>query len=152
MTTNLLSSLKAVVRPEIVKSPVLAKRLKLIERLEEQLAMVHAKLTSQPFSMPKIKTVKDPESGEKTTVEVPRKIRPWYFDNNHHFYLEVKFAGKVLELQPNMPTINVGELSELPKILQLIIAATEKGELDDFLRLSDENKEKSTDKEVKKKT
>jgi len=137
MTTNVLSSLKVIARPEIVKSPVLAKRMKLIERLEEQLAMVTAKLANQPFSAFKAKTAKDPESGEKKTVNVPRKIRPWFFDNNGHFYLELKFGGKVLELQPQMPTIDIGEFAELTNVFELIMTATEKGELDEFLKTSE---------------
>ncbi len=151
MTTTLLSSLKAIARPEIVKSPVLAKRMKLIERLEEQLAMVNAKLANQPFSAFKQKTVKDPVSGEKITTQVPRKIRAWYFDNNQHFYLEIKLGGKVLELQPNMPTIDVGTFAELPNVLQILIGATEKGELDDYLRNSDEDDLKKTKKDLAKK-
>lgn len=151
MTTTLLSSLKAIARPEIVKSPVLAKRMKLIERLEEQLAMVNAKLANQPFSAFKQKTIKDPVSGEKTTTQVPRKIRPWYFENNQHYYLEIKLAGKVLELQPNMPTIDVGAFAELPNVFQILISATEKGELDDYLRSSDEEESKKTPKDTTKK-
>lgn len=141
MTTNLLSSLKAVARPEIVsKPPVLAKRMKLIERLEEQAAMVIALIDKQPFTAFKDKTITNGETGEKTVTKVPRKIRPWYFENNGHYYFEVKFGGKVYELESGKPTIDIGELAQLPTVIQLIVKAVEKGELDEFLVITEAEK------------
>jgi hypothetical protein len=134
MTTNVLSSLKVIARPEIAsKLPVLAKRMKLIERLEEQSAMAVALRDKQPFTAFKDKTVKDEESGEKTTIKVPRKIRPWYFENSGHYYFEVKLGGKAWEIEPNKPTIDVGDLPNLPEVIKIIISAVEKGELDTYL-------------------
>lgn len=141
MTTNLLSSLKAVARPEIVsKPPVLAKRMKLIERLEEQAAMVIALIDKQPFTAFKDKTVINKETGEKTVTKVPRKIRPWYFENNGHYYFEVKFGGKVYELESGKPTIDIGELAQLPAVIELIVKAVEKSELDEFLLTTEAEK------------
>ncbi len=137
MTTTLLSSLKAIARPEIVKSPVLAKRMKLIERLEEQLAMVNAKLANQPFSFIREKTVTDPITGDKHIKQIPRKVRQWFFDDADHFYFEVRFAGKTFEVESGKPTIDVGALSNLPALIALLIQAVEKGELDLFLRSTD---------------
>lgn len=134
MTTTLLSSLKAIARPEIVKSPILAKRMKLIERLEEQLAMVNAKLANQPFSFFREKTVTDPTTGDKHIKQIPRKVRQWFFDDANHFYFEVRFAGKTFEVESGKPTIDVGALSNLPALIALLIQAVEKGELDLFLR------------------
>jgi len=137
MTTTLLSSLKAIARPEIVKSPILAKRMKLIERLEEQLAMVNAKLANQPFSFFREKTVTDPITGDKHIKQIPRKVRQWFFDDADHFYFEVRFAGKTFEVESGKPTIDVGALSNLPALIALLIQAVEKGELDLFLRSTD---------------
>jgi hypothetical protein len=141
MTTNVLSSLKVIARPEIAsKLPVLAKRMKLIERLEEQSAMAVALRDKQPFTAFKDKTVKDEESGEKTTIKVPRKIRPWYFENSGHYYFEVKFGGKVYELESGKPTIDIGELAQLPAVIELLVKAVEKGELDEFLLTTEAEK------------
>jgi len=134
MTTNLLSSLKAIARPEIVsKPPVLAKRMKLIERLEEQSAMAVALRDKQPFTAFKDKTITDKDSGEKSVIKVPRKIRPWYFENSGHYYFEVKFGGTSWEIEPNKPTIDVGDLANLSEVIKIIISAAEKGELDSYL-------------------
>lgn len=151
MTTNLLSSLKAVARPEIVsKPPVLAKRMKLIERLEEQAAMVIALIDKQPFTAFKDKTVINKETGEKTVTKVPRKIRPWYFENNGHYYFEVKFGGKVWEIESNKPTIDVGDLASLPEVIKIIVSAVEKGELDNFLQLEPETPQEATEQQQSK--
>lgn len=141
MTTTLLSSLKAIARPEIVKSPVLAKRMKLIERLEEQLAMVNAKIANQPFSFIRDKTIKDETTGEKITKQIPRKVRQWFFDDAGHFFFEVKFAGKTFEVESGKPTIDVGELNKLPELIALIILAVEKGELDPFIRSTESSEQ-----------
>jgi hypothetical protein len=133
MTTSLLGSLKAIARPEIIKSPVLAKRMKLIERLEEQLAMATAQLTGQPFTVYKTKTVYNPDSGEYTKFNVPKKIIPLYFEIAGNFYFEVKFEGNTFQIQPGEPTIDVGKLENLPEIIKLVISAAKEGEFDQLL-------------------
>lgn len=61
--TTLLSSLKVIDRPKIEpKPPILGKRMKLIERLDEQLAMVQCMLAGEPFEAFKEKVVKHPET------------------------------------------------------------------------------------------
>ena len=141
MTTNVLSSLKVIARPEIAKSPVLAKRMKLIERLEEQLAMANAKLANQPFSFIREKTITDPTTGEKHCKQIPRKVRQWFFDNAGHFYFEVRFAGKTFEVEAGKPTIDVGELTNLPALITLLIQAVEEGELDQFIRSTESSEQ-----------
>lgn len=141
MTTNVLSSLKVIARPEIVKSPVLAKRMKLIERLEEQLAMANAKLANQPFSFIREKTITDPTTGEKHCKQIPRKVRQWFFDDAGHFYFEVRFAGKIFELETGKPTIDVGELKNLPALITLLVQAVEEGELDQFIRSTESSEQ-----------
>ena len=66
MTTSVLSSLKVIARPEIKqKPPVLNKRMKLINRLEQQKKLATCMLEGTPFVAYKEKTVKDPETGER---------------------------------------------------------------------------------------
>mgnify|MGYP006169542857 FL=1 len=131
---SILSSLKVIARPKIEpKPPILGKRLKLIEKLDEQQAMAQAMLDGQAYEAYKDKKVKDPESGERKTVRTRKAVRPWYFDDNEHYYFEVRISNKPIELEKGCPAIDVGAKANLPAVIKVVIDAVEKGELDEQL-------------------
>ena len=134
MTTSVLSSLKVIARPKIEpKPPVLGKRLKLIEKLEQQKEMAVCMIENRRFEACRDKKVKNPETGEVTVQRRPTTVRPWYYDSDDHYYLEVKVNNKPIDLQKGKPAIDVGEKNKLPEVIDTIIKATESGELDEFL-------------------
>ena len=135
---SILSSLKVIARPKIEpKPPILGKRLKLIEKLDEQQAMAQAMLDGQAYEAYKDKKVKDPETGERKTVRTRKAVRPWYFDDNEHYYFEIKVGLKTLELEKGKAAIDVGKKEDLPTVISTIIKAVESGELDaQILQLS----------------
>ena len=134
MTTSVLSSLKVIARPKIEpKPPVLGKRLRLIEKLEQQKEMAVCMIENRRFEAFRDKKVKNPETGEVTVQRRPTSVRPWYYDSDDHYYLEVKVNNKPIELQKGKPAIDVGDKAKLPEVIDTIIKATESGELDDFL-------------------
>lgn len=150
---SILSSLKVIARPKIEpKPPILGKRLKLIEKLDEQQAMAQAMLDGQAYEAYKDKKVKDPETGERKTVRTRKSVRPWYFDDNEHYYFEIKVGLKTLELEKGKAAIDVGKKEDLPTVISTIIKAVESGELDaQILQLSPakppkQPKVKTTDK------
>ncbi|MEO3879965.1 DUF6641 family protein [Rheinheimera fenheensis] len=128
---SILSSLKVIARPKIEpKPPILGKRLKLIEKLDEQQAMAQAMLDGQAYEAFKDKKVKDPETGQRKTVRTRKAVRPWYFDDNEHYYFEIKVGLKTLELEKGKAAIDVGKKEDLPTVISTIIKAVESGELD----------------------
>ncbi len=134
MTTSVLSSLKVIARPKIEpKPPVLGKRLKLIEKLEQQKEMAVCMIENRRFEAFRDKKVKNPETGEVTVQRRPTTVRPWYYDSDDHYYLEVKVNNKPIDIQKGKPAIDVGEKAKLPEVIDTIIKATESGELDEFL-------------------
>ncbi|RLV57760.1 hypothetical protein D5018_20835 [Parashewanella curva] len=148
--TNVLSSLKVIARPEIVKKPpVLQKRLKLIEKLEQQLEMVECLIAGTEFECFKDKTVKDPETGERKKVKKRCAVRPWYYESEDHYYLEIKQGIRVLELDKGKQAIDVGEREKIPETIRVIIDAVEKGELDHLL-IVDKKAAKASNKASKK--
>lgn len=136
--TSLLSSLKVIARPKIeAKPPILAKRMRLIEKLDEQQAMAQAMLDGQPYEAFKDKTIKDPETGERKTVRKRKAVRPWYFDDKEHYFFEIKVGLKTLELDKGKAAIDVGKKEDLPAVIGTLIKAVEAGELDtQILQLS----------------
>lgn len=134
MTTSVLSSLKVIARPKIEpKPPVIGKRTKLIDKLEQQKEMAQCLIENKRFEAFRDKKVKNPETGEVTVQRRPTTIRPWYYDSDGYYYLEVKVNNKPIELQKGKPAIDVGEKAQLPEVIDTIIQAVEKGELDDAL-------------------
>ena len=134
--TTLLSSLKMIARPKIEPKPaILGKRMKLIEKLEEQLAMVRCNLNNEPFEAFKDKRIKDPETGERKVVRRSKAVRPWYFDDKEHYYFEIKVGLKTLELDKGKAAIDVGKKDDLPAVIETVIKAVEKGELDQQILL-----------------
>jgi len=134
MTTSVLSSLKITARPQIKKQPpVLNKRMKLIDRLEQQKELAICMLENKPFTAYKEKMVKDPETGVRTKRRRQVTVRPWYYDTEGHYFLEVKIGIKPIELQKGKPAIDVGDKAKLPDTIDTLIKAVEVGELDNFL-------------------
>jgi hypothetical protein len=134
MTTSVLSSLKVIARPKIEpKPPVLGKRLKLIEKLEQQKEMAVCMIENRRFEAFRDKKVKNPETGEVTVQRRPTTVRPWYYESDDHYYLEVKVNNKPIDIQKGKPAIDVGDKAKLPEVIDTIIKATESGELDEFL-------------------
>lgn len=129
--TSILSSLKVIARPKIEpKPPIIGKRLRLIEKLDEQLAIAQAMLDGQPFEAYRDKKVKDPETGERKTVRTRKAVRPWYFDDKEHYFFEIRMGFKTLEIEKGKSAIDVGEKAQLPVVIGAIIKAVEAGELD----------------------
>lgn len=132
--TNLLSSLKVIARPKIEpKPPILAKRMRLIERLDEQQALAQCMLANEPFEAYREKVVKDAETGERKTIRKRKVVRPWFYDSDGHYYFEVKMGLKTMELDKGKAAVDVGPKEQLPDVIATIIKAVESGELDQLI-------------------
>ncbi|TVP09304.1 hypothetical protein [Shewanella sp. KCT] len=132
--TNVLSSLKVIARPEIApKPPVLGKRMKLLEKLEQQLTLAECMIEGREFEAYKERSIKDPDTGERKKIRRRYVVRPWYYDSENHYYFEVRISNKPVELQKGCPAIDVGEKAKLPEVIKVVIDAVEKGELDEQL-------------------
>jgi hypothetical protein len=134
MTKSLLSSLKVIARPENTKTnPMAAKREKLLRKLNQQKEMALCFVNDEVFTAYKEKWDKDPETGEKIKVKVPKKVSPWYYQQNNTFFFEVRYANKPLELQEGLQAIEVGAKTNLLPTINTVIEAVISGELDALL-------------------
>ncbi|MEL4295820.1 MULTISPECIES: hypothetical protein [Shewanella] len=132
--TTVLSSLKVIARPEIApKPPVLGKRMKLLDKLDQQLSLAECMIEGREFEAYKERSVKDPETGERKKIRRRYIVRPWFYDSNEHYYFEVRISNKPIELEKGCPAIDVGEKANLPAVIKVVIDAVEKGELDEQL-------------------
>jgi hypothetical protein len=75
--------------------------------------------------------IKDPETGLRREVTVPKRIRPWWFvAENGKVCLSVKYGSRVMELAKGKSAVEVAGPQELIKTLEALKAAVEAGELD----------------------
>ena len=130
MTKSILSTLKAVSRPEKSTTPEAKRRDKLISRLQVQLDMATALVNGESYTCYKEKWQKNEETGQQEKVKVAKKVSPWFYARGGKYYFEMRYANKPLELSKGNHAIEVGEKESLPTIIQAVIDATANGELD----------------------
>ena len=133
MTKSILSTLKAVSRPEKSTTPEVKRRDKLISRLQVQLEMATALVNGESYTCYKDKWQKNEETGQQEKVKVAKKVSPWFYAKGGKYYLEVRYANKPLELSKGNHAIEVGDKENLPTVIQTVIDATANGELDKAL-------------------
>ncbi len=105
------------------------RRAKLIEKLEEQLALAEALISGGRFE-PLRKVWATAADGERVRIERPKRVRPWYWLNAAGCFFSVYYGSKVLRLEGDMTAISLEDRSELPDAINSIIEAVRAGELD----------------------
>lgn len=129
---SLLNSLKIVTakRPAPV-SPIAHCRDILITKLNEQVAYAQAQQEGSVYAPTRMRTVTDKESGESKRVEMPKRIKPWWFtDDSGKLCLVVKYGTKPLELAKGKVAIELATQADLITTLETLKAAVSAGELD----------------------
>jgi hypothetical protein len=127
-----LASLKLVTskKPRSI-APVLHRRNKLSSKLWEQIQFARAQLEGKSYAPIKYRTVTDAETGLRRQVELPKRIKPWWFvAENGKVCVSVKYGSYTLELAKGKPSVEVVSATELVKTLETIKTAVEAGELD----------------------
>jgi hypothetical protein len=109
--------------------PVLARRAKLIARLEDQIA-----LAKDPNYAPTDQRRVKGEDGSKTLVAVPRNVRPWWrIDVAGATVFTVRYGFRPIEFEKGKAGIAVPSKEKLISVIQTMIAAVRAGELDALL-------------------
>lgn len=122
--------LSTVKKPSSVAVEVL-RRFKLVKRVDEQIALATALADGTVFSATRQRTVIDPETGLKRSVQVPKSVKAWFFGaENGKVYLSIKYGSRVMELAKGKPTVEIASGKELVTTLKIIRQAVLDGELD----------------------
>ena len=127
-----LSTLKlvAVKKPRNMPAVVI-RRNKLAAKLWEQINLAQSQLDGKPFVVMKYHSIKDNETGLRKQVEVPKRIKPWWFQSETgKVCVAVKYGSWTIELAKGKPSVEVASGEELVKALESIKTAVEAGELD----------------------
>jgi hypothetical protein len=125
-TLKLVTAVKPQQMPEVVK-----RRYKLGNKLWEQIQLARSQFLNEPFSLTKMKTVKNIDTGISETIAVNKRIRPWWFNSDTgSLCFSIKYGTKTIELAKGKPSIEVTTKEELISTLELVKLAVEAGELD----------------------
>ena len=79
----------------------------------------------------KFRSIKDKETGVRKQVEVPKRIKPWWFQTEEgKVCVSIRYGSWIIELAKGKPSIQVDSGDDLVKALETVKIAVEAGDLD----------------------
>ncbi len=138
---TVISELKLVADKKPRNMPVIVvRRNKLAAKLWEQIQLAKSQIDGTPFVIHKFRSVRDPETGVKKQLEVPKRIKPWWFQSEAgKVCIAIRYGSYTLELAKGKPSIEVASAADLIKTLEVIKTAVEAGELDSQIELASQS-------------
>jgi hypothetical protein len=127
-----LNALKLVqAKREKGNSPQHARRQKLSTKLAEQIQLAKAQQSGTEFSPVRVRTIKDEATGQSRKVEVPKKLKPWWWaDDTGKLCITVRYGARTLEIVEGKNAIETDSIADVITSLQVIRTAVDSGELD----------------------
>jgi len=107
----------------------LKRRRKLIAKIDEQILLA----TAPNYKPKKTKWVRN-EDGTERKLEIPKRIRRWWCEQQGGtILLTIRYGNKVVELEQGKNAIELPSKAELEPTLQSIKTAVDDGEFDALL-------------------
>jgi hypothetical protein len=127
-----LSALKLVqAKREKGNSPQHARRQKLSTKLAEQIQLAKAHQAGTEFAPLRIRSVMDEATGLSRKVEVPKRLKPWWWkDEKGKLCITVRYGARTLEIVEGKNAIETDSIADVITSLQVIRTAVDSGELD----------------------
>ena len=131
MSTLSQLKLTAAVKPRCLPD-VQQRRNKLIHRIWEQVELARAQIEGRIWTTTRYRSVKDPDTGLRRQLEVPKRVRPWWFvADDGTVCINIRYGTKPLELVKGKTGIVVASPDDVVRTLELIKQAVAAGELDE---------------------
>jgi hypothetical protein len=123
--------------PAAIMQPKHRLRSKLLHFLMEQRAVAQADIEKRPYVATRMTSRLD-ENGRRVRVETPKHVRRAWFNNsgpNGTFvtFFQLRYGNRPLAIAKGKASIEVGDLEQLPAVIEKIIEAVHAGELDEVL-------------------
>lgn len=107
------------------------RRNKLSTKLWEQIQLAKSQVSGEPYQVTRFRSVRDQATGLKKQVEMPKRIRPWWFISEEgKVCLNIRYGSRTLEIAKGKTSVEVDNPNALVKALEIIKNAVEIGELD----------------------
>jgi len=129
----ILNGLKFVAAKRPAQIPaVQLRRNKLSNKLYEQIKLATALRDGGSYAPLRFRSVRDRDTGEIKRMELPKRIRQWWFTNdNGKVCVQLKYGSKTLDIGgKGKNSVEVSNGDELIKVLETLKSAVEIGELD----------------------
>ena len=135
---SVLTALKLVALKKPVHQPaIVIRRNKLSSRIWEQIQLAKGQMSGTPFVLMKFRSIKDKETGIRKHVEVPKRIKPWWFQTEEgKVCVSIRYGSWIIELAKGKPSIQVDSGDDLVKALETVKIAVEAGDLDSQIELA----------------
>lgn len=126
---KILKSLTFGVISKGSQNPVLARRAKLIHRLEQQ-----KRIAQDASFVPTVSKWIKNDAGSKELVQLQKRVRPWWREDALGAVgLTVRYGAKALEFEKGKTAIIVPSKDQLVATLDTLIEGVKAGELDEHL-------------------
>ncbi len=126
---------------------ILFRRNKLSNKLWEQIQLAKSQLDGTSFVVKKFRSVIDKETGLRKQVEVPKRLREWWFMNEQgKMCVSIRYGTQMIELAKGKYSIEVESAQALIKALETVKQAVESGELDNQITNASINVRRAFDK------
>jgi hypothetical protein len=121
-----LKSLKFTALPKV--EPLIGRRKKLVERLHEQKRLVDDPTVTRAVQR------WSTQDGQRVMTEKKLKVSPWWrTDEKGATVFFVRVGWRAVEFEKGRPGVVVPSRDKLKEVIDVLIAATERGELDEVL-------------------
>ena len=112
--------------------PAIQRRNKMTKRIAEQIALCQAQAEGRQLLSTRAKTVRDSETGESKILQVPKRIKAWWWPaENGKLCLSIRYGAKQIALNAKgANAIEVESRDALLETLNIIKNAVLAGELD----------------------
>lgn len=127
-----LNTLKLSTAKKPLHMPAIqVRRNKLSTKLWEQIQLAKSQVDGTIFQVTRFRSVRDQATGLKKQVEMPKRVRPWWFISEAgKVCLNIRYGSRTLEIAKGKTSVEVDNPNALVKALEIIKNAVEIGELD----------------------
>jgi hypothetical protein len=107
------------------------RRRKLSTKLWEQIQLAKSQIDGTPFVVMKSRSLVDRDTGIRKQVELPKRIKPWWFvSDSGKVCFSVRYGSWTIELAKGKPSVEVTSAEDLVRVIETVKKAVEAGELD----------------------
>ena len=127
-----LANLKFTAAKKPAQQPaIVQRRNKLARKLFEQIEFAKAQRDGRHFAPTRMRRYKNSETGISQMMEVPKRIKPWWWTSQDgKVCLSIFYGSRPLSFGKGKAAIEIGSAEELLAALESVKKAVELGELD----------------------
>jgi hypothetical protein len=112
-------------------TPLARKRIKLLQRLDQQIEAAEAFLRDEQFMEEIKRWIRDDDTGDKQLITKERPVRTWWWQNQHGAWMiSLRDGNRLIPLGEDKTSAEVGNKADLVDVLSTLRDAVIVGELD----------------------